>query len=178
MSFPFSKNGIILDPPTHSMPFHLQTHLQCFLMSLHFLLHVLWTDLLFLTSVFLSPGSPVGANSASPTFTTDPEPHLYLHPGPGHAHLTCGILQRFLGALHPLNVFLESVPTLSTEWPLENWTSRCSSAQTCTASPCAEETVRSSLRSDFPRPLPASFPLTHSTSRQWFPCSSLNMLQP
>lgn len=177
-SFPFSKNGIILDPLIHSMPFHLETRPECFPMSLHCLLHVVWTDLLFLASVFLSPGSPVGANSASPTFTTDPETRLCLHPGPGRAHLTCGILQSFLGALHPLNLFLEPVPTLSIERPLENWTSRRSSAQTCTASPCVEETARPSLRSDFPRPLPASSPLIHSTSRQWLRCCSLNMLQP
>lgn len=129
MSFPFSKNGTILDPLIYSMPFYLEIHPECFLMSLNFLLHVVWTDPLFLTSVFLSPGSCMGEilPAPPPQLTQNSASACSLVQG---TLISCVECCNAFSGRSTLNLFLESIPTLSAEWPLENWTSRGSSAQT------------------------------------------------
>lgn len=120
-------------------------------MSLHFLLHVVWTDLLFLTSVFLSSGSRMGE------ILRAPPPQLTQN-----SASACGLVQgtlisrveycnAFLGR-STLNLFLESI-RLSAQSGL--WKTGLHVAplhKPAVASPCVEGTARSSLRSAFLRP--------------------------
>lgn len=105
-----------MNPTDPQHAFSSETRPECFPMSCC-LLHVVWTDLHSAWLRSFKSLDPMWGQVPS-TFTTDPEAASACTLVRGHAHLTCGILQSFLGALHPLNLFLETVLTLSIEWPL------------------------------------------------------------
>lgn len=165
MSFLFSKNGTILDPLIYSMTFYLEIHPECFLMSLHFLLHVVWTDLLFLTLVFLSSGSRMGE------ILPAPPPQLTQNSASACSLVQGTLISRveycnaFLGC-STLNLFLESIRHSAQSGLWKTGLHVAPLHKPAVASPCVEGTARSSLRSDFLRPLHASFPLAHSTPSQ------------